>query len=212
VSSSNLVSLPTEICDPRYFHNSIPGARRECRLATEAAKRLCTARQHLANLGSVNHEHGLLIWDGHRTIETQRAIFDRYARQLADELGVSLLESAKLAEVYVSAPDSTFPHGTGGAVDLTLTINGRPAPMGTNFDEFTPRAASDWYFANPPDDMPSHQALANRALLHFVMTAAGFVAYPEEWWHFEWGTRRWASTTGGDLVLDQILHAPPPLS
>jgi D-alanyl-D-alanine dipeptidase len=161
----------------------------------------------LANLSSVDHEYGLLIWDGHRTIETQRTIFDRYAGQLSEERGLDQFESAKLAEVYVSSPDSTFPHGTGGAVDLTLTINGRRAPMGTDFDEFTPRAASDWYFANPPDDLPDRQALANRALLHFVMTTAGFVAHPEEWWHFEWGTRRWTSTTGGNVVLDRILDA-----
>lgn len=202
---SALVLLSAEICDPRYFRDGLPGAHRECRLAAEAAKRLGSARRHLAKLSRVGRKYGLLVWDGHRTVETQRAIFDEYAGKLVIERSVDPFESVRLAGVYVSSPDSVFPHGTGGAVDLTLTVNGEPAPMGTAFDEFVTRAASDWYFANPPKDRYCRRALVNRALLHFVMTAAGFVAHPEEWWHFEWGTERWAATTGGAVVLDRVL-------
>ena len=28
------------------------------------------------------------------------------------------------------------------------------------------------------------------------MTAAGFVVFDGEWWHFEYGTRRWGAVTG----------------
>ncbi len=59
-----------------------------------------------------------------------------------------------------------------------------PCPRwGPPFDEFVARAASGWYFVNPPKNQYGRRSLVNRALLHFVMTAAGFVAHPEEWWH-----------------------------
>jgi D-alanyl-D-alanine dipeptidase len=29
------------------------------------------------------------------------------------------------------------------------------------------------------------------------MASKGFVVFDGEWWHFEYGTRRWAAITGG---------------
>jgi hypothetical protein len=85
------------------------------------------------------------VWDGHRTVETPAGHFDGYARELVIERGVDPFESARLAEVYVSSPDSVFPHGTDGTVELTLTANGEPAPTETAFDEFvTTRACTIW--------------------------------------------------------------------
>ncbi len=36
-----------------------------------------------------------------------------------------------------------------------------------------------------------------RRLLYWTMQRHGFVVFDAEWWHFEFGTRRWAAITGG---------------
>ncbi len=51
--------------------------------------------------------------------------------------------------------------------------------MGTDFDEFTPRANA---YAT---EGVSPAAQANRARLRDAMAAGGFTVYKGEWWHFE---------------------------
>jgi D-alanyl-D-alanine dipeptidase len=51
--------------------------------------------------------------------------------------------------------------------------------MGTDFDDFSPRATA---FAT---DGVSPGQRANRARLRDAMTAAGLSAYSGEWWHFD---------------------------
>jgi D-alanyl-D-alanine dipeptidase len=51
--------------------------------------------------------------------------------------------------------------------------------MGTDFDDFSPRATA---FAT---DGVSIGQRANRARLRDAMTAAGLSAYSGEWWHFD---------------------------
>lgn len=78
------------------------------------------------------------------------------------------------------------PHSTGAAVDLTL-LN---ADMGSPFDEPTERS---WprHFEHATD-ASGREAHANRMLLLRVMSEAGFVQHPQEWWHFSYGDRAWA--------------------
>lgn len=90
-------------------------------------------------------------------------------------------------------PDPLKParHQTGGAVDLTLfdLATGEVLPMGTAFDEAIDATVTHWF---------EHHQVApftqNRRQLYHVMREANFVNYPNEWWHFEYGTRRWAGT------------------
>jgi D-alanyl-D-alanine dipeptidase len=51
--------------------------------------------------------------------------------------------------------------------------------MGTDFDDFTPRALA---YAK---DGVSDTAQANRARLRQAMSAAGLTVYSGEWWHFD---------------------------
>lgn len=46
-------------------------------------------------------------------------------------------QAQERARKFVNPPDIIFPHGVGGAVDITLLIDGRLANMGTTFDSFT---------------------------------------------------------------------------
>jgi zinc D-Ala-D-Ala dipeptidase len=66
-------------------------------------------------------------------------------------------------------------HEAGRSVDVTIV----GADMGTDFDEFSPRANA---FAT---EGVSAAAQANRARLREAMAAGGLTVYSGEWWHFD---------------------------
>jgi zinc D-Ala-D-Ala dipeptidase len=66
-------------------------------------------------------------------------------------------------------------HEAGRSVDVTIA----GADMGTDFDEFSPRANA---FAT---EGVSAAAQANRARLREAMAAGGLTVYSGEWWHFD---------------------------
>jgi zinc D-Ala-D-Ala dipeptidase len=79
---------------------------------------------------------------------------------------------------YVSDPRKGSMHNRGSAVDLTLVDGqGQELDMGTAFDFFGPEASPS-YTKLPPE------VIANRQLLHNMMTAQGFKPITSEWWHF----------------------------
>lgn len=99
-----------------------------------------------------------------------------------------------------------YSHEAGRSVDVTLagaTVGSCPAtrriaghcllPMGTGFDDFTPRA---YAYATAG---VSRRAVADRRLLRRAMAAGGLSVYSGEWWHFD---------GPGAGVHRPILHAP----
>jgi D-alanyl-D-alanine dipeptidase len=70
-------------------------------------------------------------------------------------------------------------HEAGRSVDVTLRDAAGLVDMGTDFDDFSPRATA---FAT---DGVSTQAQANRARLRAAMSAGGLTVYSGEWWHFD---------------------------
>ncbi len=140
--------------------------------------RRSTFERLVAVVESLPPTWGFAVFDAWRPIELQRELFDA-AR---DYPGLMALPS--------SDPATPPPHLTGGAVDLTLTLNGIPIAPGSGFDDITERAHTTYL-----EDEPGPDRHLRRALFH-SMAAHGFVVYPEEWWHFEYGTRRWAAVTG----------------
>lgn len=74
--------------------------------------------------------------------------------------------------------DSNHPKGL--AVDVTLArLDGQYFDMGSDFDDFSPRAHVD------AEGLTRQQA-DNRQLLRAVMSQAGFRQWPYEWWHFDY--------------------------
>jgi D-alanyl-D-alanine dipeptidase len=76
-------------------------------------------------------------------------------------------------------------HEAGRSVDVTLASRrcrhasgGCPVEMGTDFDDFSPRARA-WATGVGVD------AQANRARLRDAMGAGGLQVYSGEWWHFD---------------------------
>jgi D-alanyl-D-alanine dipeptidase len=82
---------------------------------------------------------------------------------------------------WVARPgDFARSHTAGRSVDVTVADEtGRLLDMGTDFDDFSPRA-----LAYATDGVTTEQR-ANRALLREAMAAGGLAVYPGEWWHFD---------------------------
>lgn len=126
---------------------------------------------------------GLAVFDGWRPFDLQV------------ELYRAAYTDPNLPPGFFAEPDDDLlrppPHLSGGAVDLTLTVDGIPLGPGTDFDDLTPlaRTAALEHQPGPNRDV--------RRFLNQVMASKGFVVFDGEWWHFEYGTRRWAAITGG---------------
>ncbi|QQS01076.1 MAG: D-alanyl-D-alanine dipeptidase [Austwickia sp.] len=93
----------------------------------------------------------------------------------------------RLWEVYpdpawVARPGSNATsHEAARSVDVTLAdaATGRLYDMGTEFDDFTPRATAYATAGLSPTQ------LAHRTLLREAMAAGGLPIYAGEWWHFD---------------------------
>jgi D-alanyl-D-alanine dipeptidase len=70
-------------------------------------------------------------------------------------------------------------HESGRSVDVTLFYGGRLVDMGTDFDDFSPRATAYATEGVTP------QQQANRAVLREAMATGGLAVYSGEWWHFD---------------------------
>jgi zinc D-Ala-D-Ala dipeptidase len=158
------------------------------RLRSEVASRLVEAQSKLPD--GVR----LLVIEGYRPSAAQQAIFTRYRdelRRLHPSWGEARLRVE--ASKFVS-PVEVAPHTTGGAVDLTLcTPEGIELDMGTPVDA-TPVESEDACFTGARNITAA--AGENRRVLIDALTAVGMVNYPTEWWHWSYGDRYWALTTG----------------
>ena len=118
--------------------------------------------------------HVLVFWDCYRPHDVQVKMFN----VMPDP-------------AWVARPGPyAHSHESGRSVDVTFTSVRQPCPpdrhaggvcladMGTDFDDFTPRATA---FATQG---VSPEAQANRAQLRNAMTYGGLSVYSGEWWHF----------------------------
>jgi D-alanyl-D-alanine dipeptidase len=164
-----------------FLHEAVyPCAR--CLLRRPAAEALARAQRALAAKGL-----GLRVWDCYRPPSVQQRMW-------------ALVPDAR----FVANPAKGSIHNRGGAVDLTLVdAAGKPLPMPTPFDEFTPRAAADAPAAP--------EAARNRALLRQAMEEAGFAGIRSEWWHFDLaGSRGWPVLDAPLCPPDAAARAEPP--
>ncbi len=138
----------------------------------------------------------LLIWEGYRPASLQSAYFTKYCDLLRAENPQWPPETvASMASRYISPPE-VAPHVAGAAVDLTLCdAAGAELDMGTAVNASPEDSDGACYFAAPA---VTGAARANRDLLARVLSGAGLVNYPTEWWHWSYGDRYWAFATGAE--------------
>ncbi|MEV5414371.1 M15 family metallopeptidase [Thermopolyspora sp. NPDC052614] len=141
----------------------------------------------------------LLIVEGFRPPELQRRYFDEYKDELRSTFpDMSPDELHTAASRYVS-PIEVAPHTAGAAVDLTLcTDDGTELDMGTPVNATPEQSGGACYTAAPGI---SPEARRHREILAAALRAAGLVNYPTEWWHWSYGDRYWAMTTGAPAAL-----------
>ena len=180
-----------DVC-PELIVNLEPESRRmqripenTCYVREGVALRLKRAQELLPR------GYRLMLWEGFRCRAVQEKIFDDYRtklKRLHPEWSQERLAAA--TETFVADPDKHAPHSTGGAVDVTIIgPEGNALDMGTAIDEFSRKSTTSC-------SAISAEAVANRKLLRMVMTKAGFVNYPFEWWHWSYGEREWALALG----------------
>lgn len=108
-------------------------------------------------------------------------------------------------------PLSPAPHATGSAIDLTIVWNdGEPLFMGSMFDDASAISATEHFEKLPAGDwsFSAEEARANRRLLYWVMTEAGFANHPDEWWHYSWGDQMWAKLTEQPAAIYGLATPP----
>lgn len=154
----------------------------------EVLERLCDAASALpADLR-------LVLNEAYRRPEEQQRIFERYADTLRD--GLRTPEQVHhLASRHLSPPE-VAPHPAGAAVDVLLTTpEGAELDLGCPIDA-TPEESRGRCYTHHPD--VSGEARLLREQLVAALGAAGLVNYPTEWWHWSYGDRYWAMSTGND--------------
>lgn len=129
------------------------------RLRCPVALALQQVQQDLAAEGL-----GLMVWDAYRPLAVQQAMWD-----------------AIRDPRYVSDPSvNAGRHTRGTAVDVTLVDRrGKPLTMPTDYDDFSEAAHVN---------AKGTPATAERNARHLreAMERRGFMAFPTEWWHFDW--------------------------
>lgn len=190
-----------ELAHPRisllenYYRAGWNNARSGTWLRRSAFERLVAAADGLPE------RWGLCVFDAWRPLPLQSELFD------------AAYGHPGLPSGFVSEPDpdpaTPPPHLTGGTVDLSFTVDSIPLGLGAGFDDFTSRAR----FSALEQDPGVEREL--RRWLYWTMRSVGFVALDCEWWHFEYGTRRWAAITGNQPLFgpadpsESIDESPP---
>lgn len=177
-----------------------------CRALAHAQTRQFARGTVVKKLKQVNAslaEQGLelFVFDAFRPVQLQSELWHFFLDEAARRHpAFDEAEKIRFAGKYCSNPAGfsagdfrTWPtHCTGGAVDLTLCRknNGEQLYMGSIFDDASEISHTDYFEDEKHRKTQSdYAARQNRRLLYWAMRSAGFVNYPKEWWHFDYGTQ-----------------------
>ena len=155
----------------------------------------------------------LRLYEGYRSLEIQRWLFDEEKRRVAAaEPRLSPREVHERATILVAPPahwDGTPnipPHSTGAAIDIEIVDEaGRVIDFGMEVKDWTRVPAA---FCETRHAALAPEAQANRLLLAGAMQAQGFVNYAREWWHYSYGDRYWAWLSGKPQAIYGPVQRP----
>lgn len=179
------------VLDPVYALAGAPVSTHQMFLRESVAGRLHNA------LSLLPESLGMLVLDAHRPLNVQAWLWNEMVTIVRsehtewDEAAINTYARRFVAFPEL-LPNRPTPHSTGGAVDVTLfeIATGNVLDMGSEFDEPIEASVCDYYERHPDPEYTDR-----RRLLFHAMTASGFANYPGEWWHYEYGTLRWAAAT-----------------
>lgn len=121
-----------------------------------------------------------------RRMDLHLVVYDAARPRSIQEQMWAVVEGTDL-EDFVANPHKRGggPHNFGIAVDVTLVdCTGHPIPMGSEYDYFGDRSRVDKEQELFENGEITRRELLNRRLLREVMTYAGWIVEPSEWWHF----------------------------
>lgn len=204
MSDPKVAAVPVVECgeclvDVRRSGSLLVDARQEDPLGAFAYLREGVLARLLRAQAMLPEGFRLLFVEGYRPPSLQREYFEEYVSQLrASRTDWSDEQVYSAASRYVSPPDIA-PHSAGAAVDLTLAdVSGSELDLGTRMNA-DPEESEGACFTHATNI--SEEARANRKVLGRVLSAAGLVNYPTEWWHWSFGDRYWALLTGEAAAL-----------
>ena len=129
------------------------------------------------------------ILSAYRPSEEQLALWDKeYAFFKSQNPKATDAELTKMTKAVCADPRKGYGgHQTGGAIDLCLCDEtGKEFDMGTAYLSKLPEIKT---FCNKISSLQRK----NRRILFDALTSAGFINYPNEWWHYCYGDRMWAA-------------------
>ena len=173
------------ITEPRYYFfgwskSPIVCARPSVILALARARKL------------LPRGYNFKIWDAQRPRSVQLAMLDSFRRRfrtLHPDYDKAQIE--KLVFSFGARPVKKVvrldTHRNGGSFDLVIVDRkGAELYMGTDHDDLTAVAATDYYENRAYLKPREWEAKKNRRLLKRVMQKAGFTNYSPEWWHWSY--------------------------
>lgn len=167
----------------KYIKNDGKGALLKAKLVRDTvAKKLSIAQSFLPK------GFKLVVRCGYRQLSLQKKRYDQfYTKVKRKHPSWSEKQIRTETSKMVAPPDIVPPHSTGGAVDLSvIDSSGKKLNMGTKLGQFNNKTITNSKYL-------SRKEKSNREVLSKVMTKAGFVNYPTEWWHWSYGDRYWAA-------------------
>lgn len=156
----------------------------EVRVRASVAEKLNAVAKNLRTSG-----YGLFVYDGYRSNARQREQWGNAVEKMKRGNPVMSDDQIEMiVQKQIARPDRVGGgHQTGGAVDLTLSsLEGEPFDMGTEYVEFNELTKTN---AHTMDQ----EVYERRKILLSAMRKAGFINYPNEWWHYSYGDRMWAA-------------------
>ena len=121
-----------------------------------------------------------------KRLDLHLVVYDAARPRSIQEQMWKVVENTELQD-YVANPNKSGggPHNYGVAVDVTLVdCTGHPIPMGSEYDYFGDRSRVDLEDQLIANGEINQRELLNRQLLREIMTEAGWLVEPSEWWHF----------------------------
>lgn len=185
---------------PEYFIQGIPSALPEAFVRESVWAKITRAAERLPE------GYRFVVLDAWRPPAVQKELFEackrkiecRFPEKCPEEI---MMMTRRYVALPTKDPSRPSPHTTGGAVDLTIVdARGCLLPMGSGFDEDSGRSMTRYYEEKLERgeslDPKEEKALRNRRILFNLLTEEDFCNYPDEWWHFAYGTQAWSWEKG----------------
>jgi D-alanyl-D-alanine dipeptidase len=121
-----------------------------------------------------------------KRLDLHLVVYDAARPRSIQEQMWKVVENTELQD-FVANPNKSGggAHNYGVAVDVTLVdCTGHPIPMGSEYDYFGDRSRVDLEAKLIENGEINLRELKNRQLLREIMTEAGWLVEPSEWWHF----------------------------